>query len=64
MRRMIYQPNDDAAPSEVWLEWSVLPDGSDPVLEDDHLTPRYDLEHRPVRYVRANIYTTAPDKEA
>ena len=33
------------------------PDGSGPVLEDDHLDPRYDLKHRPVRYVRADLYT-------
>jgi len=51
-RRMIYADKTDDAPSEVWLEWSVKADGSDPVLEDDHLSPRHDLQHKPVRYIR------------
>ena len=55
MRRMVYADAADDAPNEVWLEWSVMPDGSDPVLEDDHLVPRHDLKHKPVRYVRADI---------
>ena len=58
MRRMVYADAADDAPSEVWLEWSVMPDGSDPVLEDDHLVPRHDLKHEPVRYVRADLYTS------
>jgi len=48
---MIYRPEHADAPSEVWLQWSVAEDGSDPVLEDDFLSEP-DLRHKPVRYVR------------
>lgn len=54
MRRMVYADATDDAPGEVWLEWSVMEDGSDPVLENDQLAnPGRELERKPVRYIRA-----------
>ncbi len=58
MRRMVYDFDVDDAPGEVWLGWSVKADGSDPVLEDDFLRVPDDMKFRPVRYVRADLYTT------
>ena len=53
VRKMVYADNAHEAPDEVWLEWSILPDGSNAVLEDDHLSSPDHLRHRPVKYVRA-----------
>lgn len=51
MRRMVYLDKHEDAPGEVWLQWSVAEDGSDPVLEDDFLSEP-DLDHKPIRYIR------------
>lgn len=56
MRRIVYEDRKEDAPEEVFLEFSVTPDGSEPCLEDDYLT-RPDHEHQPVRYVREDVVT-------
>lgn len=53
MRKIIYAHEKEMAPAEVWLEWSVLEDGSSPVLEDEFLSDPRERVYPPVRYVRA-----------
>ena len=53
VRKIIYAHEKDRAPPEVWLEWSVLDDGSEPVLEDDFLSDPRERVYPPVRDVRA-----------
>lgn len=50
MTRRIVDQRDDA-PKEVWLEWSVMADGSDPCLELEYMT----AQPGAIRYVRADI---------
>jgi len=37
MRRMVQKSKIEEAPKEIWLEFSVLDDGTDPVCEHDWL---------------------------
>lgn len=56
-RKMIYARDWEDAPEEVWLTFSAMYGDAPPhdfVLEDDDVD-KPDLEHMPVRYVRADI---------
>jgi hypothetical protein len=53
MRKLVPADNSKDAPREIYLEWSVLPDGTDPVLENAYFTDSETVS-RPVRYIRAD----------
>lgn len=52
MRRTITVEHAHAAPVEVWLEFSLSPDGDDPIIEEDHIENPGGMQA--IRYVRAN----------
>lgn len=54
MLRMVENKFPDDAPKEVWLEYSVEQDGSNPNMEYDHLEPQPN-NCQAIKYVRADL---------
>lgn len=59
MRRMVTVKNLSEAPREIWVEWSVANNGSDPVMEFEHNEDPGTIQA--VRYIRDDVEIETED---